>query len=165
MNFNENSLSRSSLFGKNEPRAKTFDDSADYMSRKHSDLKEIVVRSGVIIDSITFKYSDISYQHGGNGGGEVRFALLEGEHLVKVRGNYTRFSDLEIIESLVFETDKGRVFSVGGAYPGNNYFEFKAPDKQVIVAMFGQSGVYLNNIGFCTMNLNLGIKDIIGSII
>ncbi len=133
--------------GRPSPSSKPFDDLKDYCDEGSPSLTEIVVRSGAIIDNITFVCGEKRYSHGGSGGSARNFVLEKDELIVAVKGTYTRFCNKDCISSLSFATDKGREFSVGNTGTPHR-FEFKAPKNMHICALFGNADEFLNNIGF-----------------
>ncbi len=155
-------VEKSNLMGaKPTQTAKPFDDLKPYCEEGNPALTEIVVRSGAIIDNITFVYGKKHYSHGGNGGSARKFVLERDEFIVAVKGTHTRFCNMDCISSLSFTTSNGRDFSVGNAGPANK-FEFRAPKAMQICAIFGNADKFLNNIGFYAVEPPKDMKSMFG---
>lgn len=166
MNFKDQSplkevkVEKSPLMGA-KPTTKPFDDLKPYCDEGSPAVTEIVVRSGAIIDNITFVCGEKRYSHGGNGGSARKFVLVGDEFIVAVKGTYTIFCNMDCISSLVFTTNKGREFSVGNA-GSTNKFEFKAPKGMQICALFGNADKYLCNIGFYAVEPPKDMRSMFG---
>lgn len=153
-------VEKSHLMG-GKPTSKPFDDWQTYCDEGSPALTEIVVRSGAIIDNITFVCGVKRYSHGGSGGSERRFVLEKDEFIVAINGSYTRFCNMDCISSLSFKTDKGREFSVGNTAAANK-FEFKAPKGMHICALFGNADKFLGNIGFYAVEPPKDMRSMFG---
>lgn len=141
-------IKKSPLFGSNERHGMDFDDLDDYCQKSFMFPKRISVRKGCIIDKLTFIYDNLTCGHGGNGGAESNFNLQQDEHIIRVTGNFSRFANTYVIESLRFYTDKGQDMAFGTPRPGSNYFDYQAAKGNAICGLFGRSEQYLENIGF-----------------
>lgn len=151
---------QSALYG-NREYGKEFDDIKEYGADNLSFPTAIVVRKGDIVDNAGFVYGDILLEHGGYGGGMVKFPLEEGEHIVRVAGSQTRFGGVTLIEALEFETDKKRVLSAGHPGPQSGRFEYRAEEGHAICGLYGHSADYLGAIGFHTCKTGMKAGDLL----
>lgn len=110
-------------------------------------LSSVTIRSGDYIDAIQGTYttpSGATYSsgpHGGGGGDQQSFNLAPGEYIVHVDG---RSGDY--VDQLTFSTNLGNVH---GPYGGGGGSPFTLSSLHV-GGFFGQSGSYLDAIGFFT---------------
>jgi len=110
-------------------------------------LIEVRIRSGAFIDSIQTVYADalgqqfVSPMHGGNGGTLAIFKLSPGEWITRISGRHGSF-----VDSLLIQTNKGRIKGFGGTGGSVNY-TYTAPPGTRIHGFFGRSGKFVDAIG------------------
>ncbi len=156
MNLNSlmKSLKKSKLYGNNSSYGKEFDD-IDVCSERNGLAfpKSIIIRSGGVIDKIEFVYDTLCLAHGGGGGSQEEFQLMNDEYIVKVIISCKYFDNEDLINALVFTTNKGRTYKVGALT--DNRFEYQAEDGYGVCTLFGRSKDYVANLGFYSRKFNL----------
>lgn len=150
------SLKKSKLYsyGNNRSYGKEFDDVQTCTDHNLPFPKSIITRWGEVIDSFGLSYDGYSLVHGASGGHREEFVLMPDEYIVKVAGSFTCFNGEELLRSLVFTTNKGRVYTAGMPL-SNGCFEFQAEEGYGICAVFGHSGQYVANVGFYARKIDL----------
>lgn len=156
----KNVIKQSAMYG-NDEYGNAFDDTNACREKNLSFPTEIIARKGAIVDNLGFVYGNILLVHGGTGGNPMKFTLEKDEHIIRVSGSQERFDNVMLIQSLEFETDKKRVFSVG--YPSQNgRFDYRVEPGYGICAMYGRSANYLGAIGFYARKVNMENNDVFG---
>ncbi|XP_059652217.1 mannose/glucose-specific lectin-like [Cornus florida] len=117
---------------------------------KYSGVKQLVICSGIVIDSIQIEYdqnrqSKWSQKHGGGGGDKntVKFDYPS-EYLLSIWGYYSSDCAVTCVQSLTIESNK-RIYGPFGAEKGK-YFKFPLTSGK-IVGFHGRSHHYLDCFG------------------
>lgn len=150
---------KSQLFGSNSFGSQ-FDDIDTCCKEGLLKPTSISTRRGVIMDNLTFGYQGYSAAHGGMGGTLIETKLDEDEHIIKVAGTYGNFNYQDLIDKLVFTTNKRVIQANGQSSTDKKDFEYIAEKGHFICALFGCAGYYLNSIGFYTIKLDFKIPEI-----
>lgn len=124
-----------------------FDDSNVWQDRNLGLPKNIVVRSGAIVDSVAFQYQEVRLPHGSVGGADIVVDLQNGEYITKVTGDFKYFRDVKLLNRLTFTSNMGNTYdcNCGG---GTDSFSFEPGDGYAIYCLHGKSSTYVGGIGF-----------------
>jgi len=119
----------------------------DVFAKDDCRISEMIINSGLDIDSITVSYvgdtADMaygSYKMGGNGGGEHIIQLAKGEYLTRIIGEYS-----DVVKNLQYWTSRGVSGALGTSGAVN--FDYQAPAGYQIIGFWGGSGAYIDRIG------------------
>lgn len=153
-------MEKSQLMGA-APSTKPFDDMKPYCNDGNPAITEIVVRTGVIIDNVTFVCGTKRYSHGGNGGSEHCFRLKPDEYIVEAKVSHSKFGARERISGIAFTTNKERRFSSGNVRDTDG-LNFRAPKGMQICALFGNAEKFIDNIGFYAVEVPRDMKSHLG---
>ncbi|KAF8012320.1 hypothetical protein BT93_I0457 [Corymbia citriodora subsp. variegata] len=122
----------------------------------HTDVREINIVAGFVIDSITFEYESNgstiqSPKHGGNGGDKTYKIKLDypREYLTSYSGYIRDDFGSVVIRSLTFQSNE-RTYGPFGIKKGK-YFSFPSIGEK-IVGFHGRSGNHLDSLGAHTRN-------------
>ncbi|KAM7473130.1 hypothetical protein LguiB_020373 [Lonicera macranthoides] len=114
-------------------------------------IKEIIVREGINIKSLSFKDGD-GHEYGKFGGnnptdpGEERKIVIDGhlEHLTSITGTYGNYDGRVVIGSLSFKTN----LTTYGPFGTATDTSFSIPiEGSVVIGFHGRGGYYLDAIG------------------
>ncbi|KMZ57963.1 hypothetical protein ZOSMA_80G00570 [Zostera marina] len=124
-------------------------------------VTELFIRSGKVVDSIGFTFTnDGKYKFhkiGGEGGGSTTVKLQTGEKITEVQGAYGSWFDSRVIIYINFGTSKGRKFGPYGSDPNSKIIgsqmkisgHFHVINCGKLVGIFGEAtGYFVNSIGF-----------------
>ncbi|KAJ3679453.1 hypothetical protein LUZ60_017464 [Juncus effusus] len=118
------------------------------------DLRNIVIKSGDIIDSIAFSYVDKATGNtitagpwGGSGGSVNKINIDANDYLVTVNGTYGDYYGHTVIQTLTFIMHSGKQFGPFGTVQGGTPFTLPVINKK-IVGFLAYTGIYVNGIGF-----------------
>jgi hypothetical protein len=117
-----------------------FDDSASLP--KNPVIREIVVRSGMMVDSVRLVWTHgLGYPHGGNGGTQSVIALAPGEYVTGLDVHSS-----SVINQITIITNIRRYGPFGTS---NGQYEnlFKATPGHAIVGFYGRCGMLIDQIG------------------
>lgn len=149
-------LVKSASFGKSDAFSKPYDAGEVYESHLLDMPTQIIVRSGEVIDAVSFVYGEFELPVlGGNGGGMHAFPLKANEYIVKVTGAYTHnYYGASALTALSFHTSSGNVYGVSATSRAEDHFEYEVPAGKVICCLFGSrsehtdGSVFVSTIGF-----------------
>ncbi|XP_059654749.1 jacalin-related lectin 3-like [Cornus florida] len=115
----------------------------------YSTVRELIIHSGWVIDSIQFVYDNVGKpvsgtKHGSDGGQLSTVKLDSDEFLLSFWGYYGQVDKVVVIRSLGFQSNK-RTYGPFGMEDGEK-FEFPSTGSK-IVGFYGRSHKYLTAIG------------------
>ncbi|KAM0918651.1 hypothetical protein ACQ4PT_008732 [Festuca glaucescens] len=120
-------------------------------------LESVTIKSGDIIDSIAFTYTDkagkkqMAGPWGSKGGGERTIVFAPGETLTKVHGTTNYYEGKVAVTSLTFATNLTTYETFGkGKDIDPAKFTLPSKDGENIVAFFGRAGSFLHALGVYT---------------
>lgn len=151
-------LKKSDLFG-NPQYGKEFDDIDSCSQNGLPTPKAAVLRTGDIVDNLTFEYDIHVAAHGAMGGSPRTLSLDKDEYFVKAEGTYGKFVNEILIRRITLTTNKGKRISGGYSTQADVPFEYKVDEGYAICALFGRSNRYLNCIGFYLKKIDMDLKS------
>ena len=114
-------------------------------------INKLFFRSADFVDGIQIGFRAIngtewaSVHHGGTGGRDGTFTIIDGEYITAVWGNFGGLRGSQV-NYMTIRTNRNREEQFG-AYHGSTGFSFELPPGYEVCGFFGASGTYLDNIG------------------
>lgn len=124
----------------------------DYKPTGAITITEIIIHSGDVIDSLSFKstnQNDVPTKYGGGGGDEKVVTLEPNEYVTSIKGTYGKYKDEYVIESLSFYTNIHDKVP-HGPFGHPKGIEFVIPEEnenRIIVGFHGRHDKYINALG------------------